>query len=147
MILGIGIDLCRVSRIRRSVERLGEAWIEELFTAEERDQCLASQDSGLAFARGFACKEACAKALGTGFTAGVDPRGIAVWESAGGLTLKLYGVALTRLQEIGPPTYYTRCLVTCTRVNDFMSCMVILEATPSTSGYGPHPPATPEPSA
>jgi phosphopantetheine--protein transferase-like protein len=64
VILGIGIDLCRIPRIRRSVERLGEAWLEELFATEERDRCAASLDSGLAFARGFACKEACAKALG-----------------------------------------------------------------------------------
>lgn len=131
MILGIGIDLCRISRIRRSVERLGEAWIEELFATEERDRCAASVDSGLVFARAFVCKEACAKALGTGFTAGVDPRDIAAWETAEGLTLKLYGVALTRLQQMSPPTCGVRCLVACTHVDDFASCMIILEATTS----------------
>ena len=130
MILGVGIDLCRIPRIRRSVERLGQAWIEELFTTKEGDRCAASTDSGLAFDRAFACKEACAKALGTGFTAGVDPRDIAVWEAEEGLTLKLCGVALTRLQQMSPPTYGARCLVTCTHIDDFMSCIVVLEATP-----------------
>lgn len=133
MILGVGTDLCRIPRIRRSVERLGEAWIEEVFMVEERNQCLASRDSGLAFARGFACKEACAKALGTGFTAGVDPRDIAVWKADGGLKLRLYNAALTRLQQMTPPSYSARYLVTCTHVDDLMSCMVVLEATPSPS--------------
>ena len=130
MILGIGIDLCRIPRIRRSVERLGEAWIEELFTAEERDRCAANADSGLAFARGFACKEACAKALGTGFTAGVDPRGIALWETDAGLALSLNGVALMRLQQMTPPNHVARYLVTCTHRDDLMLCMVVLEAIP-----------------
>ncbi|MGI3899315.1 MAG: holo-ACP synthase [Janthinobacterium lividum] len=131
MILGIGIDLCRIPRIRRSVERLGEAWIEELFAIEERDRCAASVDSDLAFARGFACKEACAKALGTGFTSGVDPRDIALSEVDGVLTLRLDGGALARLQQMSPPTCGVRFLVTCKHVDDFMSCVVVFEATPS----------------
>lgn len=130
MILGIGIDLCRISRIRRSVERLGEAWIEELFGTEERDRCAANVDSGLAFARGFACKEACAKALGTGFTSGIDPRDIALWEVDAGLLLRLNGGALARLQQMSPRNSVARGLATCTHMGDLMSCMVVLEASP-----------------
>lgn len=128
VILGIGIDLCRIPRIRRSVERLGEAWIEELFTTEERDRCFRSADSGLAFARGFACKEACSKALGTGFTAGVDPRDITLWEIDAGLSLGLNGAALARLQQMSPPNSVSGSLVTCSHVGDLLACMVVLEA-------------------
>jgi holo-[acyl-carrier protein] synthase len=130
VILGIGIDLCLIPRIRRSVERLGEVWIEELFATEERDRCTASVDSGLAFARGFACKEACAKALGTGFTSGVDPRDIALSEVDAGLVLRLGGGALARLQQMSPRDSVAQVLATCTHMGDLMSCMVILEARP-----------------
>jgi len=138
VILGIGIDLCRVPRIRRSVERLGEAWIELAFSPEERDRCVAAADAGLAFAMGFASKEACAKALGTGFAAGVDPRDIrpSGIEETG--TFSLCGSAGQRLSEITPPNHSPIPRFCFTRVGSLLSCIVVVEAV-SNFGDGEQP--------
>lgn len=67
-------------------------------------------------------------ALGTGFTSGVDPRDIALWEVDAGLSLRLDGGALARLQQMRPRNSVARGLATCTHMGDLMSCMVVLEA-------------------
>ena len=78
MILGIGCDLCYVDRIRRSVTQFGDAYLDHLFSADERVLCKAVSDPVLLFARAFCGKEACAKALGTGFRQGVFFRDMGV---------------------------------------------------------------------
>ena len=128
MILGIGIDLCRIARIRRSVDRLGDAWTEEVFTNAERDRCRAEPDSGLAFARAFACKEACAKALGTGFAKGVRPPDIILKASGGEATIQLEGKALKRLKRLTPRGQAALCHVTVAVADEFLTCTVIIDA-------------------
>lgn len=128
MILGVGIDICRTSRIRRSVDRLGETWIEELFTTEEQTYCTGALDSGLAFACGFACKEACAKALGSGFADGVHPLDIVVTHDNGMQGIKLHGLACKRLRTITPVGYTSSFRVVVSTVKPFVSCLVIIDA-------------------
>jgi len=71
MILGVGIDICRVGRIRRSVHRLGEPWLAEVLTEYERAHIHEDEDKGLSAAMHFSLKESCSKAIGTGFSNGV----------------------------------------------------------------------------
>jgi holo-[acyl-carrier protein] synthase len=71
LLLGVGLDLCRIAPIRRSVDRLGKAWLDEVFTEAEQAELVKSKDLAVSAARGFAAKEASAKALGTGFGEGV----------------------------------------------------------------------------
>ncbi|NUU46048.1 holo-ACP synthase [Sphingomonas zeae] len=71
MLLGVGLDLCRIAPIRRSVDRLGKPWLEELFTEAEQAELARSPDLAISAGRGFAAKEASAKALSTGFGDGV----------------------------------------------------------------------------
>lgn len=71
MLLGIGLDLCRIAPIRRSVDRLGQPWLDEVFTEAEQAELARSTDLAISACRGFAAKEASAKALSTGFGDGV----------------------------------------------------------------------------
>lgn len=71
MIYGLGIDLCKIGPVRRSVGRFGKAWLDEVFSDTELSILLLSEDLSGSAAVGFAIKEACAKALGTGLADGV----------------------------------------------------------------------------
>lgn len=136
LILGIGIDLCCIARIQRSVDRLGGAWIEELFAGKERVQCVEALDGALAFARGFACKEACAKALGSGFAKGVHPRDIILSSRGGSWDIAFQGGARRRLRRITPPRHTARCRVTVVNTCEFLSCIVVIEAIPTARADG-----------
>jgi holo-[acyl-carrier protein] synthase len=88
---------------------------------------LAAADVGLAFAQGFAAKEACAKALGTGFADGVDPRDIALsgLEQTG--TLRLCGSAGQRLREITPLNHSPLPRFCFANLGALLSCTVVVE--------------------
>jgi holo-[acyl-carrier protein] synthase len=113
MILGVGADLCHVERIRRSLLRFGDAWIDHLFSQEERRLCAANADPGLLYARGFCGKEACAKALATGLADGVDWRDIEVLQSPTDTRLRLTGAALDRLTSMTPQHHRANLIITC----------------------------------
>jgi holo-[acyl-carrier protein] synthase len=130
MILGIGVDLCQVERIRRSLKGLGEAWIDELFTAEERRLCQLGADHALLFARAFCGKEACFKALGTGNTAEVGWRDIEILQSGASATAQLSGGALQRLQEITPPGHGAVVYVACAGGAGLAQAIVTISAVP-----------------
>ena len=70
MIVGIGVDIVDISRVRRAVARQGDRFIRRIYTEGERDYCRAHRDPAPSFAARFAAKEALFKALGTGWTAG-----------------------------------------------------------------------------
>jgi holo-[acyl-carrier protein] synthase len=107
MILGLGSDLCDIRRIEKTLEQHGERFIARLFTAIERakSERRAATPTGRAasYAKRFAAKEACAKALGTGLNQGVYWRDMGVVNLPGGKpTMALTGGALARLQAITP---------------------------------------------
>ena len=103
MILGIGNDLCDIRRIAKSLERFGDRFIQRIFTEIEQKRSEGRATRAASYAKRFAAKEACAKALGTGLRRGVFWRDMGVINLRGGRpTMALTGGALARLQEITP---------------------------------------------
>jgi holo-[acyl-carrier protein] synthase len=134
MILGLGNDLIDIRRIEATLERFGERFITRVFTPLERAK--ADRRPGPAraatYAKRFAAKEACAKALGTGLRRGVFWRDMGVVNLATGRpTLKLQGGALQRLQEMTPAGYEARIDLTLTDDFPLAEAVVIISALPS----------------
>src|SRR5207244_10057815 len=103
MIIGIGSDLCDVRRIERVIDRHGERFLARIYTDIERARADRRANRFETYAKRFAAKEACAKALGTGLRAGVFWRDMGVVnQSSGRPTMQLTGGALERLQAITP---------------------------------------------
>jgi holo-[acyl-carrier protein] synthase len=104
MIIGMGSDLIDTRRIERTLERFGERFTARCFTEVERAKSDRRLKRAESYAKRYAAKEACAKALGTGFSGGVFWRDIGVVNLPGGKpTLRLTGGALERLRAITPP--------------------------------------------
>ncbi len=104
MILGIGSDLCDARRIAKTIERHGDRFLNRIFTPMERAKAERRANKAETYAKRFAAKEACAKALGTGFRRGVFWRDMGVVNMPSGRpTMKLTGGALERLKAITPP--------------------------------------------
>jgi holo-[acyl-carrier protein] synthase len=103
MIIGIGTDLVDIRRIEKTIERHGERFLARVFTAAERARAERRANIVETYAKRFAAKEACAKALGTGFRRGVFFRDIGVVNLPSGKpTLELAGGARERLKAITP---------------------------------------------
>ena len=131
MIIGIGSDLCDIRRIARTLERHGERFTHRVFTDGERARCNARASRAEGYARRFAAKEACAKALGTGLSAGVFWRDMEVVNLPSGQpTLKLTGGAAVRLAELLPPAHEARLHVSLTDDAPMAQAFVIIEALP-----------------
>jgi holo-[acyl-carrier protein] synthase len=134
MILGLGSDICDIRRIERALERFGQKFIERVFTPLERAK--AERRNGQArsgtYAKRFAAKEACAKALGTGFNQGVFMSDLGVVNLPGGQpTLKLTGGAATRLALLTPPGLVSRLDLTMTDEYPYAYAQVIISALPA----------------
>jgi holo-[acyl-carrier protein] synthase len=133
MILGIGSDLCDIRRIERSLERFGARFTHRIFTAGERARSERRAAAAASYARRFAAKEACAKALGTGLRAGVFWRDMEVVNLASGRpTLSLTGGALERLQAMLPPGHEAIVHVSLTDDPPLAQAFVVIEARPAT---------------
>ena len=103
MIIGHGIDLIDIRRIDRTINRFGERFIKRIFTKNERIRSDKKQKRIESYAKRFAAKEACSKALGTGFRLGVYWKNIEVVnEKSGKPKLKLTGGAYERLKKLTP---------------------------------------------
>ena len=103
MIIGYGIDLIDIRRIEKAINRFGERFIKRVFTKNERIRSDKKQKRIESYAKRFAAKEACSKALGTGFRSGVFWKNIEVVnEKTGKPTLKLSGGAYKRLKKLTP---------------------------------------------
>jgi holo-[acyl-carrier protein] synthase len=102
MIVGTGIDLVEIERIKRSVERYGERFLDRVYTAAEKAYCLRKRNSAESLAARFAAKEAGAKALGTGISHGVNWLEIEVIREPGGRpTIAFHGRAREVAQRLG----------------------------------------------
>ena len=129
MILGIGSDLCDIRRIERSIERFGDRFTHRIFTEGERAKCDRRATRAASYARRFAAKEACSKALGTGLRLGVFWRDIEVVNLPGGKpTMRLTGGAQTRLAEMMPPGHEARVHVSLTDDPPLAQAFVVIEA-------------------
>ena len=132
MIIGLGSDLIDIERIEKTLDRFGERFIKRIFT--ERERALAERRATRAetYAKRFAAKEACAKALGTGLRAGVFWRDMGVVNLRSGQpTMGLTGGALARLERITPPGHKAVIHLTMTDEYPLAQAMVIIEALPT----------------
>jgi len=131
VIVGIGSDLIDIRRIERTLERFGDKFTRRIFTELERAKCERRRTRAASYARRFAAKEACSKALGTGFRNGVFWRDLGVVNLASGRpTMKLTGGALKRLGELIPEGMDARIDVTLTDEPPIAEALVIISAVP-----------------
>ena len=132
MILGIGNDMIDIRRVEKSIERFGERFLGRVFTDVERKKSDRRALRAASYAKRFAAKEACAKALGTGLNAGVFWRDMGVVNLPSGKpTLKLTGGALKRLQAITPPGMEAQIDLTITDDFPQAQAIVIISANPA----------------
>lgn len=132
MIIGIGADLADINRIGKLAAQYGARFVSRLFTAEEIAQSGARTDPAPTYAKRFAAKEACAKALGTGMHNGVFFRDIGVVnQSSGQPELRLTGGAARRLQHLTPPGMQAKIHLTITDEPPMAAAFVIIEAVPA----------------
>jgi len=133
VILGLGSDLIDITRIARSIERFGDRFINRCFTDVEKARAARRPlIADASYAKRFAAKEACAKALGTGMRAGVFWRDMGVVNLPGGRpTMVLTGGALERLKAITPPGMTARIDLTITDEPPLAQAMVIISAVPA----------------
>jgi holo-[acyl-carrier protein] synthase len=135
MIIGIGTDLCDIRRIERAIARFGERFTRRCFTETERAKADRRADRAGTYAKRFAAKEACSKALGTGI------RGIR-WQEMGVVnlpsgqpTLRLAGKAKARLDALVPAGHEAAIHLTLTDEHPIAQAIVLIEARPA-SGAG-----------
>jgi len=132
MIIGIGNDLIDIRRIERTLERFGERFVARVFTDAERVKSDGRANRAASYAKRYAAKEACSKALGTGFRRGVYWRDLGVVNLVGGKpTMSLTGGAARRLAEITPPGMVARIDVTLTDEHPLAQAIVIITAVPA----------------
>jgi holo-[acyl-carrier protein] synthase len=129
MILGIGNDIIDIRRIETTIERFGERFISRVFTDIEQKKSDARAARGASYAKRFAAKEACAKALGTGLRHGVYWRDMGVINLPSGRpTLSLTGGAAHHLRGLTPPGFEPRIDLTITDDFPLAEAMVIISA-------------------
>jgi holo-[acyl-carrier protein] synthase len=135
MIIGLGSDLCDIGRIETVLARHGVRFTHRIFTEGERTRSERRAGRAESYARRFAAKEACAKALGTGFRRSVFFRDLEVVNLQGGKpTMRLTGGALRRLQAITPAGHVAHIHVSLTDEPPMAQAVVIIEALPVAEG-------------
>ncbi|OHC75952.1 MAG: holo-ACP synthase [Rhodospirillales bacterium RIFCSPLOWO2_12_FULL_58_28] len=134
MILGIGSDLCDIRRVEKTLERFGERFIIRLYTETERQKAQSRANPAAVYAMSYAAKEACVKALGTGFRGGVSWRDVGVNNHASGKPfLTLTGGAEKRLGELSPPGMKAQIDLSLSDEYPMAMAMVVISAVPSAS--------------
>lgn len=131
MILGLGSDITDVRRIAKVIERHGDRFLTRVFTETERARAERRKNRIETYAKRFAAKEACAKALGTGMRAGVWWRDMGVVNlSSGRPTIQLTGGALQRLQALTPPGHDAQIDITIADEGPMAVAFVVISAVP-----------------
>jgi len=129
MILGLGNDLIDIRRIEKAIARHGERFLSRIYTDIERAKSDRRNQRAASYAKRFAAKEACAKALGTGLNHGVFWRDMGVINQRGGRpTMALAGGALARLAEITPAGMAPQIDLTLTDEYPMAQAIVIISA-------------------
>lgn len=131
MILGLGNDIIDIRRIERTLARFGDRFLDRIFTPIERAKSDRRTQRAASYAKRFAAKEACSKALGTGFRRGVFWRDMGVVNLPSGRpTLRLTGGAAEQLARITPPGYEARIDLTLTDDHPQAQAIVIISGIP-----------------
>ena len=132
MIVGIGSDLCDIHRVEEILQRFGERFIRRCFTPIERRKSEGRAGRAASYAKRFAAKEACAKALGTGMRRGVFWKDMGVVNARSGQpTLALTGGAARRLTELVPEGHVGVLHLSLTDDHPWAQAFVIIEALPA----------------
>jgi holo-[acyl-carrier protein] synthase len=132
LIVGIGSDLIDIRRIERTLERFGERFTQRVFTEIERTKSDRRKQRAASYAKRFAAKEACSKALGSGVRMGVAWREMGVVNlKSGKPTILLSGGAETRLARMVPAGFMPRIDVTITDDFPFAQAFVVIPAWPA----------------
>ena len=131
MIIGIGSDLIDIRRIEKSLDRFGERFVRRCFTEVEQAKSDGRAARAASYAKRFAAKEACAKALGTGIAKGVSWTEMGVVNDPSGRpTLALTGRAAERLAALTPPGFRPRIDITITYDHPLAQAFVVISAWP-----------------
>ena len=131
MILGLGNDIIDIRRIERTLARFGDRFLDRIFTPIERAKSDRRTQRAASYAKRFAAKKACSKALGTGFRRGVFWRDMGVVNLPSGRpTLRLTGGAAEQLARITPPGYEARIDLTLTDDHPQAQAIVIISGIP-----------------
>ena len=131
MIIGIGNDVIDIRRIEETLEKYGERFVNRLFTEVEIRKSEKRAARAASYAKRFAAKEACSKALGTGFRAGVFWKDLGVVnEPSGKPTMVLTGGARAHLDRLTPPGHTIRIHLTITDDFPYAHALVMIEALP-----------------
>jgi holo-[acyl-carrier protein] synthase len=137
MILGLGNDLIDIRRIEKTIQKHGERFLDRIYTDIERAKSDRRAARAASYAKRFAAKEACAKALGTGLNQGVYWRDMGVVNLPGGKpTMRLTGGALKRLEKITPAGHLAQIDLTITDDFPLAQAIVIISAVPRAENAG-----------
>jgi holo-[acyl-carrier protein] synthase len=132
MIVGIGSDLADIRRIKAVLDRFGSRFVERVFTDVEEARSERKGDRAASYAKRFAAKEACSKALGTGIRGGVFWRDMGVVNAPSGKpTMQLTGGAAERLNTLIPPGMKANIHLSLTDDHPYAQAFVIIEAIAS----------------
>ncbi|MGB8814607.1 MAG: holo-ACP synthase [Paracoccaceae bacterium] len=131
MILGIGTDLANIDRIAATLARFGDRFRDRVFTKAEQHKAGRRKDEAGTYAKRWAAKEACSKALGTGLAMGISWKDMAVTNLRSGQPMmQLTGWAAERLSEMTPKGYEAIVHVTLTDDHPWAQAFVVIEARP-----------------
>jgi len=132
MIIGLGSDLIDITRIEKTIARFGDRFLDRIFTPVERARSDRRQLTRIeSYAKRYAAKEACSKALGTGFRKGVFWRDMGVVNLSGGKpSMALTGGALARLESLLPAGYEAQIDISLTDEPPMAQAIVIISARP-----------------
>ena len=138
MILGIGTDLANIERIEGTLARFGDRFKARVFTDVERAKSERRPDTAATYAKRWAAKEACSKALGTGLRMGIAWRDMSVSNlRTGQPVMHVTGWAADRLASMTPRGYEARIHVTLTDDRPWAQAVVMIEAIPLTPERSP----------
>lgn len=131
MIIGIGTDLANIERIERTLERFGDRFRNRVFTEQEQRKADSRQQTAATYAKRWAAKEACSKALGTGLRMGISWRDMAVQNlQTGQPTMYVTGWAAERLKELTPEGHEAVIHVSLTDDHPWAQAYVVISAIP-----------------
>ncbi len=131
MILGIGSDLANIERIARTLDRFGDRFRNRVFTEIEQGKAEGRADTPGTYAKRWAAKEACSKALGTGLRMGIAWKDMGVSNLASGQpVMEVTGWAADRLAQMTPPDHEAIIHVTLTDDHPWAQAFVVIETRP-----------------
>ena len=131
MIIGLGSDLCDIRRIDKTLARFGDRFVQRLFTETEQAKADRRADKAGTYAKRWAAKEACSKALGTGLAMGIRWRDMAVTNLPSGQpVMQVTGWAADRLAAMTPAGHEAVIHVTLTDDHPWAQAFVVIEARP-----------------